>query len=112
MTTDGAMGARRPLAPPAFGGAHCCCSLPQAGGGLGWGLFSPPHIRAKLNRLAPTLPSPASGGGNCERPLSPPSRIPVPASPSCPYRIPTLGGFTTSLHTLPISATTPHTQTP
>src|SRR5688572_32889640 len=39
-------------------------SLPQAVGGSGWGLFSPPHDWAKLNRLAPTLALPRLGGGN------------------------------------------------
>jgi hypothetical protein len=29
-------------------------------------LFSPPHDRAKLKRLAPTLPSPASGEGKIQ----------------------------------------------
>ena len=44
---------------------HAALLLPQAGGGLGWGLFYPPLDGAKLNRLAPTLTLPRLGGGNC-----------------------------------------------
>ena len=40
---------------------HVAFSLPTLGEGWGWGLFSPPHHLAKLNRLAPTQPSPPRG---------------------------------------------------
>jgi hypothetical protein len=39
-------------------------SLPQAGGGSGWGLFSPAIIESSGTAVAPTLTLPRLGGGN------------------------------------------------
>ena len=39
-------------------------SLPQAGGGRGWGLFSQPKTKSGGTAVAPTLTLPRLGGGN------------------------------------------------
>jgi hypothetical protein len=53
--------------------------LPQAGGGLGWGLFSRAKIASSGSAVAPTLTLPRLAGGDCSEWFERHMRLPRPA---------------------------------
>src|SRR5687767_5806335 len=91
MTTDGATGARRPLAPPAFSG-KLTAATPSPKLGEGWGGGSRASVPDSLRSLPPPYPPPLRGRRSATSRTFP-SRIRVPPSHACPYRIRNFGGF-------------------